>query len=307
DAEILEAAAVAREWCEVAGALFILNDRPDLVGAAGADGVHVGQDDAGVAEARAIAGPDVLVGLSTHSPSQIDAAGDADYIGVGPVHVTPTKPGRPAVGTDLVTYAARNASVPWFAIGGVDETTINDVMAAGANRVAVVRAIAEAVDPEAVTRRMQHALEVGPPGVKRARRSSAERTAEIQATLEPIAPGDRPAPLVVAVVAAILLGLVNLVLAATGHSGRGGAGTLVVYCALMFAAAYGMWTKRYLAVLLFQILLAILVVFFFLFLLRASSVGDVLLSAAVIVPSGWLFWKLVRVLARLQIPPPKTV
>ncbi|HWI72753.1 MAG TPA: thiamine phosphate synthase, partial [Baekduia sp.] len=113
DAEILEAAAVAREWCEVAGALFILNDRPDLVGAAGADGVHVGQDDAAVAETRAIAGPDVLVGLSTHSPSQIDATGDADYIGVGPVHVTPTKPGRPAVGTDLVTYAARNASVPW--------------------------------------------------------------------------------------------------------------------------------------------------------------------------------------------------
>jgi hypothetical protein len=100
----------------------------------------------------------------------------------------------------------------------------------------------------------------------------------------------------------ILLGTVNLVLAATGHSGKGGAGTLLVYCALMLAAAWGMWTKRYLAVLLFQILLAILVVFFFLFLLRASSVGDVALSFAVIVPAGWLFWKLVRVLARLQVP-----
>jgi thiamine-phosphate pyrophosphorylase len=305
DAEILEAAAVAHEWCEVAGALFILNDRPDLVAAAGADGVHVGQDDTPVAEARALAGPDALVGLSTHSPEQVDAAAAAgvDYIGVGPVHVTPTKPGRPAVGAELVTYAARNAQMPWFAIGGVDETTIDTVMAAGANRVAVVRAIAEAVDPEAVTRRLQHRLEVGPPDARRPRKSSEERTAEIQSTLEPIAPGDRPMPLVVAVAAAVLLGLVNLVLAATGHRGNGGAGTLVVYCALMFAAAYGMWTKRYLAVLLFQILLAVLVVFFFLFLLRASSVGDVALSAAVIIPSGWLFWKLVRVLARLQIPP----
>jgi thiamine-phosphate pyrophosphorylase len=305
DAEILAAAAVAREWCEVAGALFIINDRPDLVAATGADGVHVGQDDTPVEEARRVAGPDALVGLSTHDPQQVDAGqAIADYIGVGPVHVTPTKPGRPATGTDLITYAARNATtVPWFAIGGIDGDNIDLVMAAGANRVAVVRAIAEAQDPEAATRQLAHALEVGPPGVRRPRKSSEERTAEIQATLEPFAPGERPTALVVAVAAAVLLGLVNLVLAVTGHSGKGGAGTLIVYCGLMFAAAYGMWTKRYLAVLLFQILLAILVVFFFLFLLRASSVGDVALSLAVIVPSGWLFWKLVRVLARLQVPP----
>ena len=106
-----------------------------------------------------------------------------------------------------------------------------------------------------------------------------------------------------AVVTAVALGLVNLVLAVSGHSGKGGAGTLIVYCALMFAAAWGMWNKRYVAVLLFQILLAVLVVFFFLFLLRASSLRDVALSLAVIVPAGWLFWKLVRVLARLQVPP----
>jgi hypothetical protein len=134
------------------------------------------------------------------------------------------------------------------------------------------------------------------------RKSSEERNEAIRADLVPIAPGERPAPLKVAVAVAIGLGLVNLVLAATGHSGRGGGGTLVVYCGLMLAAAWGMWTKRYVAVLLFQVLLAIMVIFFFLFLLRASSLGDVALSLAVIVPAGWLFWKLVRVLARLQTP-----
>jgi hypothetical protein len=180
-------------------------------------------------------------------------------------------------------------------------------MTAGANRAAVVRAIAESPDPEGVARRLGTALDAGPPNVRRPRKSSAERAREIQATLEPLAPGERPTPLLVAVVTAVALGIVNLVLAATGHSGKGGAGTLIVYCALMFAAAWGMWAKRYVAVLLFQILLAILVVFFFLFLMRASSVGDVALSLGVIVPAGWLFWKLVRVLARLQVPPEHAV
>jgi hypothetical protein len=142
------------------------------------------------------------------------------------------------------------------------------------------------------------AAPTGPPP----RKSSEERNQAIRAGLLPIAPDERPTPLLVAVAVALALGLVNLVLAVTGHSGRGGAGTLIVYCALMLAAAWGMWTKRYIAVLLFQILLAILVVFFFLFLLRASSIRDVALSLAVIVPAGWLFWKLVRVLARLQTP-----
>jgi thiamine-phosphate pyrophosphorylase len=291
DDEILAAAAVAREACAAAGALFILNDRPDLVAAAGADGVHVGQDDLPLAEARAIASPD-----------QVEAGGEADYIGVGPVHVTPTKPGRPAVGLELITYAARNATVPWFAIGGVDEATITTVMTAGANRAAVVRAIAEAEDPEAVARRLGTALDEGPDGVRRPRKSSEERNVEIRSGLAPLGPDERPWPLVVATVVAVLLGVVNLVLAATGGGSTSGAGTLVVYCALIFGAAWGMWTKRYMAVLLFQILLAILVIFFFLLLLRASSVTDVLLSLAVILPSGWLFWKLVRVLARLQAP-----
>ncbi len=157
DDEILAAAAQARALCAEAGALLLVNDRPDLAVAAGADGVHVGQDDTTVADARAIAGPDLLVGLSTHAPAEIDAA-DADYIGVGPVHATPTKPGRPAVGLDLVRYAAEHAELPWFAIGGVDRDSVRAVVEAGAMRIAVVRAIADAADPEAASAALRAAL-----------------------------------------------------------------------------------------------------------------------------------------------------
>ena len=157
DAEILAAAAEARPLCTAAGALLLVNDRPDLAVAAGADGVHVGQDDMTVAEARAITGPELLVGLSTHAPAEIDAA-DADYIGVGPVHATPTKPGRPAVGLDLVRYAAEHAELPWFAIGGVDPASVGVVVEAGATRIAVVRAITDATDPEAAASALRAAL-----------------------------------------------------------------------------------------------------------------------------------------------------
>lgn len=141
-------------------ALFILNDRPDLVVAAGADGVHLGQDDTPVDQARAILGTDRLIGLSTHSPEQIDAAATAptDYIGVGPVHETPTKPGRPAVGLDLVRYAAAHASVPFFAIGGIASANADSVAEAGAERIAVVRALTEADDPGAVAQTLRAAV-----------------------------------------------------------------------------------------------------------------------------------------------------
>jgi len=152
DDDLLAASGIARELCSAAGALFILNDRPGLVEQAGADGAHVGQDDMTVREARELAGPHALVGRSTHTPAQVDDAGasGADYLGVGPVHATPTKPGRPAVGLDLVEYAAHAAARPWFAIGGIDAETIGAVTAAGAGRAAVVRAITDAADPRAV-------------------------------------------------------------------------------------------------------------------------------------------------------------
>ncbi len=159
DEELLAAAAVARRLCDDAGALLILNDRPDLVGAAGADGCHVGQDDMGAGRARALAGPQALVGRSTHSPADIAGAGDADYIGVGPVHATPTKPGRAAVGLELVAHAAAHATVPFFAIGGIDAGNAGAVLAAGARRIAVVRAIAAAADPRAAAAALRAVLD----------------------------------------------------------------------------------------------------------------------------------------------------
>ena len=160
DQAVLTAARRFAKRCAEHGALFILNDRPDLVEAAGADGAHVGQDDMAVAVAREIVGPDRLIGLSTHAPAQIDAAAAAkvDYIGVGPVYETPTKPGRAAVGLELVHYAAAHARVPFFAIGGIDEANVAAVAAAGAERVAVVRALTESVDPERAARTLVEAL-----------------------------------------------------------------------------------------------------------------------------------------------------
>jgi thiamine-phosphate pyrophosphorylase len=163
DDELAAVANAARALCERLGALLIVNDRPAVAVTAGADGVHLGQDDQGVEAVRGLVGPDLLIGLSTHSPEQIQAANDsgADYLGVGPVHATPTKPGVAAVGLELVSHASRLATVPFFAIGGIDQENIGDVLAAGARRVAVVRAIAEAEDVQEAARALSHALARG--------------------------------------------------------------------------------------------------------------------------------------------------
>jgi thiamine-phosphate pyrophosphorylase len=163
DDELLAVAETARERCRAAGALFLLNDRPDLAAACGADGVHVGQDDVPVSQAREIVGDDAIVGLSTHSVQQAQAGcrSGADYIAVGPVHATPTKEGRPAIGVEPVEYAAAHVSVPWFAIGGIDTATVGDVVRAGARRVVVARALTDADDPEATARALRASLNGG--------------------------------------------------------------------------------------------------------------------------------------------------
>ena len=167
DSDVLREAAWMRELCVGAQVPFLLNDRPDLARAAGASGVHVGQDDAAASAARAAVGPGAIVGLSTHAPEQLASAPpEADYVAVGPVWATPTKPGRAAAGLAYVAHAAAHAGArPWFAIGGIDATTIRAVVAAGARRVAVVRALVEAPDPAAAAAELKAALTEAPVGI----------------------------------------------------------------------------------------------------------------------------------------------
>jgi thiamine-phosphate pyrophosphorylase len=154
DAALLEELATARAVTARHCVPLVVNDRPDLALLAGAEFVHVGQDDIGLPDVRRIVSS---VGLSTHTPAQIDAA-EADYLGVGPIFATPTKPGRPAVGLELVRYAAAHARRPWFAVGGITSANGAEVVAAGAERLAVVRAIGDATDPERAARGLRGLL-----------------------------------------------------------------------------------------------------------------------------------------------------
>ena len=149
----LAALEVLAQACARHGALLAVNDRADIALAAGADVLHLGQDDLPVEWARRVVGEEMIIGRSAHSAPETALAADeggVDYFCVGPCWPTPTKPGRPAPGLDLVrTVAAREPARPWFAIGGIDERRLDDVLAAGARRIVVVRAITEAADPRA--------------------------------------------------------------------------------------------------------------------------------------------------------------
>ena len=143
------------------GALVAVNDRADIARAAGADVLHLGQDDLPLAVARDIVAPDTLIGRSAHDHRQVASAiaEDVDYFCVGPCWPTPTKPGRPAPGLQLVRIAAGLApDKPWFAIGGIDADRLSDVLEAGARRIVVVRAITAAEDPRAAAERLSTAL-----------------------------------------------------------------------------------------------------------------------------------------------------
>jgi thiamine-phosphate pyrophosphorylase len=155
DGRLLDALAEAREVTRALGVPLVVNDRPDLGVLVAADAVHVGQDDLPPAAAARFGLP---VGVSTHRPAELAAAAGAAYAGVGPVHATPTKEGRKPAGLEYVRHAAAHAALPWFAIGGIDRTTVEDVVAAGATRIAVVRAIVDAADPEAAARELRDAL-----------------------------------------------------------------------------------------------------------------------------------------------------
>ena len=154
--QIRAAAPAFRAAADRHGALFILNDEPELAAEAGADGVHVGQDDLHPAQARAVVGPDAIVGWSTHAIAEVDAAlaTDCDYFAVGPVNATPTKQGREPIGLDPIRHAAAVGDRPWFVTGAMSAATAGPVLAAGARRLVVVRALTQADDPAAVTKEL---------------------------------------------------------------------------------------------------------------------------------------------------------
>ena len=158
---LLARARVALRVCRDHGVPFVLNDRPDLALEVGADGVHVGQDDAPPALARRLLGDDAIVGYSTHAPAELDAAAGepVDYVSAGPVSATPTKPGRPGTGLDYLRYAAEHATRPWFVTGGAAPDTVAGMVEAGARRFVVVRWLCEAPDPEAAARSLRTAID----------------------------------------------------------------------------------------------------------------------------------------------------
>lgn len=158
DDELVGAALPFRAACEEHGALFVLNDRPDLVDACDADGVHVGRGDLPAAEARVLIGPGRLIGLSVSTLGELDEIEGADYVGVT-AFATPTKTDAIAGGLDLVRAAAATLAIPWFAIGGIELGNVAELAAAGAPGVAVVRAIRDADDPERAARELQAALQ----------------------------------------------------------------------------------------------------------------------------------------------------
>ncbi len=163
---IIELGKKIRNLCSMYDALFIVNDRIDIAKIVEADGVHLGQDDADIESAREILGKDTIVGISTHEPAQaLKAVADgADYIGVGPVYTTPTKPGRPSVGLEYVKWVSENVDIPFFAIGGICKENCKEVIDAGSTRLAVVRAIINSDSPDSSARDFKNNLKDSPCG-----------------------------------------------------------------------------------------------------------------------------------------------
>lgn len=168
DAALVQRATLVQQVCQAAGVPFVLNDRPDLAAAMGADGVHVGQDDLSTGAAREVVGPDALVGLSTHAADQLaDAVGDrpgtapapVDYLSAGPVVPTPTKPGRPGTGTRYLAQAVSRSPWPVWVTGGVDPDSVGGLVNAGARHFVVVRWLMGADDPEGAARALRSVID----------------------------------------------------------------------------------------------------------------------------------------------------
>lgn len=307
DAEVLGIASRLRPICERHGVPLMLNNRPGLVAQAGADGVHVDARELDIAQARETIGPDRILGTSAHTPAEIDAAQGlpVDYISIGPVHATPTRPNRPAAGHGLVTYASRNSQLPFFAVGGIEPHNTGAVAAAGGQRIAVVRAITEASDPERSAVVLRAEIEAPVDFLERYRARTEASNAAARAKLKPLEPGERPWPLKAAAGLAALSGLVNVIAYAAGAKVNGSSlsgSEIAAFALVAFMLAAGMWQRSGLAVLAFMAVLGIVVVLFSLFLIEASNLLGVLVPVVFIGVGGYLFWKLIRVLGRIQAP-----
>jgi thiamine-phosphate pyrophosphorylase len=158
DEALAAAAEPFRAACDEHGALFVLNDRPELVAACRADGVHVGRSDTPVEQARSLVGPDRVLGLSVSTQDELEEVDGADYVGVT-AFSTPTKQDAIAGGLELLRAAAATLTIPWFAIGGIELANVAEVVGAGAPGIAVVRAVRDAADPEAAARLLRAVLD----------------------------------------------------------------------------------------------------------------------------------------------------
>lgn len=308
DAQLLETATRLLAVCRRHGALLMLNNRPDLVKPAGAHGVHIDRPDVDVAQARELIGPVRLLGVSAHTPAEVDAIQPLpiDYFSVGPVHETPTRPGRAAAGHAIVTYASRNSELPFFAVGGIEPHNTGAVAAAGGSRIAVVRAITEASDPERSAMVLRSEITAPVAFLERYRARTEAENSAARAKLTPLGPGERPAALLAGVGVASVAALVNLVAYAAGAKLQGSrisATEVIAFILVMALLSLGMWRRSAGAVLLFMALLAVVIILFSLFLIEASNLLGVLVPVAFIGAGGYLFWKLVRVLGRIQAPP----
>jgi thiamine-phosphate pyrophosphorylase len=307
DAEVLAVAARLRAICERHGVPLMLNNRPGLVEQAGADGVHVDAPGLDIALARETVGANRILGTSAHTRAEIDAAQvlPVDYISIGPVHATPTRPNRPAAGHGLVTYASRNSRLPFFAVGGIEPHNTGAVAAAGGRRVAVVRAITQATDPERSAMVLRSEIETPVDFLERYRARTEASNAAARAKLTPLQAGERPWPLKAAVGLAALSGLINVIAYAAGAKVNGSSlsgGEIAAFALIALMLAVGMWQRNDLALLAFMAVLGIVVLLFSLFLIEASNLLGVVVPLAFIGFGGYLFWKLIRVLGRIQTP-----
>jgi thiamine-phosphate pyrophosphorylase len=306
DEEIIAFAHQLKPVCDRHHVPLLLSARAELVQAAGADGVHLGQAD-DIEAARAAVGPDRVIGLSTHTQEQIDAAvwSGVDYISIGPVSPTWYAPDKPAIGTKLLTYASRNIDIPFFAAGGVQVENTGALAAAGAQRVVVNRAIVESHAPDKAAEFIRDEIIHPSDFLERYRARTESQNAAARAKLTPLEPNERPPALLIAIFLCVAGALINVIAFGAGLKVEGtkpGTDTIVIFAVVALALAYGMWRKVYQAVLLFMAVVSIVVVLFALFLIEASNLLGVLVGVVICFGGGTLLWKLIRVAGRIQAP-----